>query len=559
MNQQINKSELLNKITDKITNLTKQIKTTNLNNLFKDDPKRSQKYSIHIDKIFCDYSKNHIDKEIFEALLDWAKASNISQKSHDLFSGKNINNTENRAVLHPALRCVPNKKLLDIIPENIQTEVLSEYDKMQNFVHKIHSGEFTGATGEKITNIINIGIGGSDLGPKMIVTALKPYKINNINCHFVSNIDATDLLSSLEQSNPENTLFIIASKSFTTQETLTNALSSRKWLVKKLGKEIDISKHFIAITSNINKAHEFGIDPANCFKMWDWVGGRYSLWSSIGLPIALTCGMDNFKELLNGASVIDEHFLQQPFEKNLPVILGLIGAYYRNFWETSAQAILPYDQHLAYLPDYLQQADMESNGKSVTHSGDNVEFKTAPIIWGGVGTNGQHAYFQLLHQGTHLIPIDFIIAKNNHHNLENHQKALIANCLAQAQALMQGLSIDAAKNSLLQKGIDTEQADFLAKHKQIPGNKPSTMFVLDKITPFSLGQLVACYEHKIFTQSVLWNINTFDQWGVELGKILAGPVLEALENSNLQKENNNKNNNKPNFDSSTSGLIRKFL
>jgi glucose-6-phosphate isomerase len=539
-------------IVKKLAEQAKDIKESSLNTLFKNDPTRAQKYSLKINDIYCDYSKNHIDHDIFENLINWAKSCDLSQKTKDLFSGKHINNTEDRAVLHPALRCVPNKKLLDIIPQDIQTEVSSEYSKMQKFVSKVHNGDFIGSTGEKITTIINIGIGGSDLGPKMIVNALRPYKIKGMSCHFVSNIDATDLLSNLENIDPKNTLFIIASKSFSTIETLTNALSAKEWIINKLGKDVNLTKHFIAVTSNVDKAKEFGIDPNNCFKMWDWVGGRYSLWSSIGLPIALTCGMDNFKELLNGASSIDEHFLTQPLEKNLPAILGLIGAYYRNFWDTSAQAILPYDQYLSYLPDYLQQADMESNGKSVTHLGGSAEHKTAPIIWGGVGTNGQHAYFQLLHQGTHLIPIDFIVAKQNHHDLKHHQDTLIANCIAQAQALMQGLSFDAAKEALLQKGVDEAQAEFLAKHKQIPGNKPSTMFVLDKITPYTLGQLVACYEHKIFTQSVLWDINAFDQWGVELGKVLAGPVLEALQGGG-------EGDALSSFDSSTSGLIKKFF
>jgi len=532
-----------------------------LENLFKLDPSRAKKYSIQLDQIYCDYSKNHIDENILKNLTNWADKSNLEKKAKNLISGELINNTEKRAVLHPALRCVPNKKFLDFIPENIQSEINSEHDKISKFVNNIHNKTWLGSTNKPITHIVNIGIGGSDLGPKMVTHALDHYKVSEIITHFVSNIDATDILSVFKKIIPEQTLFIIASKSFTTIETKENALTARKLLIDAFKKShpshsLDLAKHFIAITTNINAACEFGINKENCFKMWDWVGGRYSLWSSIGLPIALACGMDNFNKLLEGASAMDEHFFNNlsnnKIKSNMPAMLGLIGAYYIENYNTSAHAILPYDQYLKYLPDYLQQADMESNGKSVTKNAEQINYKTGPIIWGGVGTNGQHAYFELLHQGTHLMPIDFIVAKNNHHNLKHHQEALIANCFAQAQALMQGLSEEDAYQELLDKNTDQETAKFLAKHKAIPGNKPSTMILIDKITPYTLGQLIACYEHKIFTQSVLWDINAFDQWGVELGKKLAGPVLDQI------RSGNNKTDKSNNIDPSSLELIKQL-
>jgi glucose-6-phosphate isomerase len=533
-----------------------------LTELFKKNPNRAKTHAIQLDQIYCDYSKNHINPEIMQDLISWTEKSNLKDKVHALFSGEIINNTEQRAVMHTALRCVPNKKFTDIIPLEIQTEINLEHIKLSKFVNNIHNEKWLGSTNKPIKHIVNIGIGGSDLGPKMITHALSHYALSDMQCYFVSNIDATDILSVLKKINPEQTLFIIASKSFTTLETKENALTARKWLISEFKKinpdhNLDLAKHFVSITSNIPKACEFGIDKNNCFKMWDWVGGRYSLWSSIGLPIALACGMDNFNKLLLGAATMDEHFFnnlsKEKIKHNMPAMLGLIGAYYRNNWNTSAHAILPYDQNLMYLPDYLQQADMESNGKSVYKNGDPVTQKTGPIIWGGVGTNGQHAYFQLLHQGTNIIPIDFIIAKNNHHNLKHHQEALIANCIAQAQALMQGLSEEEAYKDLLDKNTNPDIAKFLAKHKAIPGNKPSTMILIDKITPYTLGQLIACYEHKIFTQSVLWDINAFDQWGVELGKKLAGPVLDKIQSGEIKLDESD------NIDPSSLELINKIL
>ena len=551
------------------TNLNQQadsIKKTNLNQLFKSDPKRSQRYQITTGNIFCDYSKNHLTDQILDNLLQWARQNKLEQKIKAMFLGEKINNTEQRAVLHPALRCVPNKKCLDIIPKDIQAQVLTQYNKMSGFVKKIHNKQWLGGTGLAITDIVNIGIGGSDLGPKMITKALSPYKNKLVTCHFVSNIDATDLLNTINNLNPETTLFIICSKSFTTLETLQNAISAKNWISNNPKLIHKLEQHFIAVTSNISKACEFGVNAQNCFEMWDWVGGRYSVWSTIGMPIALATSMDVFLEFLEGGSIMDEHFLNTPLNKNLPAILALISCWYINFWGTSTHAILPYDQLLEYFPDYLQQAQMESNGKSVDTTGEALNLNTSSIIWGGVGTNGQHAYFQLLHQGSHIVPTDFIVAKNTHHNLKNHQDALVANCFASAQALMQGISFEQAKNKLStdQKSnkttnttLDKNQTDFLAKHKVIAGNKPSTMLLINKITPSSLGALTACYEHNIFTQSVLWDINAFDQWGVELGKVLAKPIMQEFA-QNLDK-NMPKNKDKNNFDTSTNNLIKKYL
>ena len=399
---------------------------------------------------------------------------------------------------------------------------------MADLVESIHDGIWTGYSGARITDVVNIGIGGSDLGPRMVTQALKPYHTGHVTCHFVSNVDGSDISDTLTGLNPATTLFIVASKTFTTQETLMNATTARQWILDATGDQASVAKHFIAVSSHVERVKAFGIHTHHCLQMWDWVGGRYSLWSTIGLPIALAVGMPQFLELLAGANAMDQHFYEAPIKANAPALAGLIGAWYHNDHGTASHAILPYDQHLSLLPDYLQQADMESNGKSVHRDGTAVHGQTGPVIWGNVGTNGQHAFHQLLHQGTQVIPVDFILPLNAHHDLPEHHAALAANCLAQAQALMCGKPLAQARQELLESGYSEAEADTLAPHKVIAGNKPSTMIYCHQLTPTTLGALVAFYEHKIFTQGVLWQIHSFDQWGVELGKQLGKPILEAI-------------------------------
>jgi len=514
---------------------------------FSADPKRSERYKLQAAGLMLDYSKNRILDETLKLLLQLAHESQLPAKIQAMFNGEKINQTENRAVMHVALRNRSAQPVL-VDGKEVMPLVNEQLNKMRDLVEAVHSGKWLGFSGKKITDVVNIGIGGSDLGPKMLTYALTPYHTGDVKCHFVSNVDGTNIAETLKPLNPETTLFIVASKSFTTQETLMNSLSAREWLVTFAKDSNATAKHFIAISSKLDKVKAFGIDPTNCFEMWDWVGGRYSLWSSIGLPIALSVGMEHFLDLLKGAHAMDQHFKTADFSGNMPVILGLLGIWYNNFFNSHSYAVLPYDDYLQYLPAYLQQADMESNGKSVTVDGQPVSYATGPVIWGGVGTNGQHAFHQLLHQGTSLIPVDFIIPLQSHNPLGEHHAALYANCLAQAQAFMQGKTWDEAFNELVQSGLTTEHAKRLAAHKVIPGNKPNNIIMVEKFTPETLGAIIALYEHKIFVQSVIWNINAYDQWGVELGKQLGEPILRSLLNENSSSQ----------YDSSTYDLIERF-
>ncbi len=520
------------------------LKNISLKQLFADCPNRFSQYHITAGGLLLDFSKNHLTHESLDLLMQLTRQVGLEQQITDMFSGQKINQTEQRAVLHTALRSPHTALSIDDQP--IDKLISTQLNKMANLVNKIQTQQWLGFTNKPIQSVVNIGIGGSDLGPRMVCHALAPYHHTGITCYFVSNVDSTDLATVLAKLDPETTLFIVASKSFTTQETLMNAESARDWLLETAKMREAIRQHFIAISSQPERAKKFGIDADNVFEMWDWVGGRYSLWSTIGLPIALATSMETFKALLAGAHEMDQHFRDTPFHQNMPVILALLGIWYHNFWGTDSHAVIPYDQSLAYLPNYLQQLDMESNGKRVDRTGRPVDYQTGPIIWGSVGTNGQHAFHQLLHQGTETVPVDFIIAKQTHYPIADHHAALYANCLAQSQALMLGKDIEQARKECLDQGYSTEAATALAPHKVIPGNKPSNTILIDKLTPQTLGALIALYEHKVFVQSAIWNINAFDQWGVELGKQLGKPILSQILSGQSNKQ----------MDSSTLAMIQ---
>jgi len=491
------------------------------------DSDRVHSFSLKSGDLLLDYSKNRITKETVEKLLALAESVNISDWIERMFTGEAINNTEGRAVLHTALRNRSNAPVI-VDGEDVMPAVNAVLLQMKNFCHQVHSGEWLGYSGKKITDIVNIGIGGSDLGPAMICDALEPYGIEGISVHFVSNVDGTDLSTTLEKLNQESTLFVVASKTFTTQETLTNAQSARSWFLKT-AKQTDVAKHFVAVSTNAKAVTEFGIDTANMFEIWDWVGGRYSLWSAIGLPIALYVGMDNFERLLDGGHEMDNHFRNQPLAENIPVIMGLLGVWYINFFGAQTHAIVPYDHSLARFPSHMQQLDMESNGKVTNREGHRLSYKTGPVIWGTPGTNGQHAYFQLIHQGTQLIPVDFVLPVNSHYPECDHQSILLANGLAQSEALMKGKNAEEVRIELAAEGYEGKALEALLPHKVFPGNRPSNTLLFPKLTPEMMGQLVALYEHKVFVQGVIWNINSFDQWGVELGKQLAKAILPDLQ------------------------------
>lgn len=509
----------------------------NLKNEFSKDNKRVEKFSLKHQNIYFDYSKNLINDYILKLLLEYAEKSNLKNKIKQMFSGAKINATEHRAVLHTALRDLSATQLV-VDGQNIRQEVTKEKQRIKELVEKVVSGQWRGFSGKKITDVVNIGIGGSDLGPKMVVRALQPYHCTGLKVHFVSNVDADSLLQALHIVDPETTLFIIASKSFSTEETLLNSISAREWLLYHYEDEKAVASHFVAISSKLDKVEEFGIDLEHCYKMWDWVGGRYSLWSSIGMSIAFAIGYDNFEKLLAGAYSVDKHFKETKFDKNIPVIMALLASYYSCAYNSQSQALLPYDERLCYFVDYLQQADMESNGKSVNLAGETINYQTGVVLWGGVGTNGQHAFHQLLHQGNVFIPVDFIAVTTSYHNYDNHQQALLANCFAQSQALMFGQSYDMVYNELLKSDLNEVQAKELAAHKVIPGNRPSTTILLDELSPYNLGALIALYEHKIFVQGVLWDINSYDQWGVELGKKLGKNILKAMnDDSSVEYQN----------------------
>jgi glucose-6-phosphate isomerase len=523
------------------------MKNVQMKDLFSHDPDRHKVFSLKFEDMLVDYSKNIINTETVGLLLELAEESGLKDAIEKMFSGDKINETESRAVLHTALRNRANTPV-HVDGNDIMPEVNAVLRKMEEFSQRVISGDWKGYTGKAVTDIVNIGIGGSDLGPVMVTEALRPYQKVNIQPHFVSNIDGTHMAETLKKVSPETTLFMIASKTFTTQETMTNANTARKWFLESANDEQHIKKHFIALSTNEEEVQRFGIDPANMFVFWDWVGGRYSLWSAIGLSIACTIGFENFTRLLEGAHAMDRHFRETPFENNIPVLLALISIWYNNFFGTDTEAIFPYDQYMHRFPAYFQQAYMESNGKSVDRSGEEVSFQTGQIIWGEPGTNGQHSFYQLIHQGTKMIPCDFIAPAVSHNPTGDHHTILLSNFFAQTEALMKGKTEDDVEEELRLSGRSDEGIRKLAPFKVFQGNKPTNSILLKKITPRSLGSLIAMYEHKIFVQGVIWNIFSFDQWGVELGKQLAKKILPELADDKRVSSH----------DSSTNRLINAF-
>lgn len=524
-----------------------EMKKLQMKDFFKEDPHRFEKMSIKFDDILFDYSKNIITEDTLQKLLQLTEECQVKEAREAMFAGEKINQTEDRAVLHTALRNFSNKPVT-IDGTDVMPEVRATREKMKSFCEKIHSGEWKGYSGKKIKNIVNIGIGGSDLGPVMVTEALKPYWVEGIQAHFISNVDGTEIVETLKNLNPEETLFTIASKTFTTQETMTNAHTARDWFLKSAKDKKYVAKHFVALSTNEEGVEDFGIDPQNMFVFWDWVGGRYSLWSSIGLSIALTIGYDNFEKLLKGAESTDQHFRTADFKENIPVIMALVGLWYTNFFGSETEAILPYDQYMHRFPAYFQQGNMESNGKHTDRNGKSVTYSTGPVVWGSPGTNGQHAFYQLIHQGTHLIPCDFIAPAISHNPVGEHHPILLSNFFAQTEALMNGKSAEQVEVELKEQNIEKSKMEKLIPFKVFTGNKPTNSFLLKEITPFSLGALTALYEHKIFVQGVIWNIFSFDQWGVELGKQLAKNVLPELGNNAEVKSH----------DASTNGLINTY-
>ena len=524
------------------------IKNVQMRDLFKDDEQRFEKFHLALDDFLFDFSKNRINDKTLGLLNKLAIKADVEGWRAKQFSGEKINTTEDRAVLHTALRSQDNDPVF-VDGVDVKPEVLKVLKQVENFSNSINDGSWKGFTGKKINTIVNIGIGGSDLGPAMVCKALKPYSQKDLHIHFVSNVDGADLALTLEQCDPETTLFIVASKTFTTQETMTNAFSARHWFLNHAKNNDAISQHFVAVSTNTEKVKEFGINEENMFIFWDWVGGRYSLWSSIGLSISIYLGFENFKGLQTGAYEMDQHFLNAPIEKNMPIQMALIGIWYNNFFKFNTQAILPYDQGLSLLPSYLQQADMESNGKFIDRDGNRVCLETGPVIWGESGTNGQHAFYQLIHQGTQFVPCDFIMPIKSHYNPGDkknlHHKILMSNLLAQSQSLMMGKTIDEARSELINSGLSDQEISSLLPHRSFEGNRPSNTILFEKLTPKNLGKLIALYEHKIFVQGIIWNINSFDQWGVEYGKQIARLVLPKIQGEKTTSC----------FDASTNNLI----
>uniref|UniRef100_A0AAG5DNF5 Glucose-6-phosphate isomerase n=1 Tax=Anopheles atroparvus TaxID=41427 RepID=A0AAG5DNF5_ANOAO len=522
----------------------------NIKKLFDEDDIRFDKFHLKLTTpadgdILLDYSKNRVTDDAWNLLLELAESRDVTKMRNDMFGGERINVTENRAVLHVALRNRSNKPIL-VDGKDVMPEVNAVLEHMKEFTEQIHSGAWRGYTNKKISDVVNIGIGGSDLGPLMVTEALKPYN-QGIRSHFVSNVDGTHIAETLKKLDPETTLFIIASKTFTTQETITNATAAKRWFLERCSETEQVAKHFVALSTNKEKVAAFGIDTKNMFAFWDWVGGRYSLWSAIGLSISLAIGFDNFEKLLEGAHYMDNHFMTAPLNENAPVILALMGIWYSNFYGAETHALLPYDQYLHRFAAYFQQGDMESNGKGVTKSGERVDFATGPIVWGEPGTNGQHAFYQLIHQGTRLIPCDFIAPVQTHNPVEDGamHTILLANYLAQTEALMMGKTAEQARAELEKAGLAGDALENLLPHKVFTGNRPTNSILVKKVTPFVLGALIAMYEHKIFTQGVIWDVNSFDQWGVELGKALAKAIEVDLVDPNKTTTH----------DSSTNGLI----
>ena len=514
-----------------------------MRDLFAEDPQRFERYSNEAAGLFLDYSKNRLDGRTLELLVALAKERGVEARRDAMFAGERINNTEDRAVLHTALRA-PRGKALTVDGQDVNADVHAVLDRVKTFTDAVRSGDWLGHTGKPITDIVNIGIGGSDLGPKMVVLALRHYAHPRLRMHFVSNVDGHDMDAALSQVDPETTLFIVASKTFTTAETMMNAQTARAWFLQSASEEA-LARHFVAVSTNTEAIKQFGIDPANMFPFWDWVGGRYSVWSAIGLPVALAVGFGYFSDFLAGAHELDEHFRSAPLEENLPTLLALVGFWNRQFLDCPSVSIAPYHQDLNRFPAYLQQLDMESNGKRVTRDGEAVDTPTCPAIWGECGTNGQHAYFQLLHQGTDVTPMDFIAALRPAHEMDNHHTALLANCFAQSEAFIKGKTADEVRADLQAQGLAPEEVERLTPHKTFPGNRPSNTILMERLTPATLGALIALYEHKTFVQGVLWNVNSFDQWGVELGKVLAKKIEAELAGEPQPA----------NHDSSTNGLI----
>lgn len=524
----------------------KRLESSSISALFHTDSERQKKYSLFFQNILIDYSKNILDAETFEHLIELAKECQLESAIQAQLNGEAINQTEGRAVLHTALRKPKGQSQL-LNGVDINADIHQVRAHMKEFTEQVVSGTWKGFTNKSITDVVNIGIGGSDLGPVMVTEALKPYK-THLNVHFVSNVDGTHIAETLKKVNPETTLFLIASKTFTTQETMANAFTARDWFLKTAKDEAAVSKHFVALSTNKTQVEKFGIDSANMFAFWDWVGGRYSLWSAIGLSICLSIGYDNFESLLSGAHEMDLHLANTPLEANAPVILALLGIWYVNFWNAPTQAILPYDQYMHRFAAYFQQGDMESNGKTVDRTGNRVNYATGPVIWGEPGTNGQHAFYQLIHQGTQMIPADFIAPAKTHNPIGNHHTLLMSNFFAQTEALMNGKSLEIVKSELVKAGLNESEIEKLAPFKVFEGNKPTNSILAKEINPATLGALIAMYEHKIFVQGVIWNIFSYDQWGVELGKQLANSILPELENEDKVQSH----------DSSTNGLINQF-
>lgn len=515
-----------------------------MRDLFRDDPRRFDKYSLEACGLLLDFSKNLITDETFGLLLALARETKVEGWRERMFAGGKINFTEGRAVLHTALRNRSDDPVL-VDGQDVMPEVRRVLAHMRGFTEAVRSGQWKGYTGKTITDIVNIGIGGSDLGPLMACEALRPYWRPDLRAHFVSNIDGSHLAETLKRLNPETALFVVASKTFTTQETITNARSARDWFLQRAKSQGAVAKHFVAVSTNAQAVADFGIDTGHMFEFWDWVGGRYSLWSAIGLPIALTLGMDRFEEMLAGAFDMDRHFRQAPLERNMPAILALLGVWYHNFFGAGSHAVLPYDQYLHRFPAYLQQLDMESNGKRIGRNGKPVDYTTGPVIWGEPGTNGQHAFYQLIHQGTRMVPADFIAPCQSHNPIRKHHEILLSNFFAQTEALMKGKTEDEARAELEAAGVKGRALKALLPHKVFPGNKPTNSILFPKLDPRTLGALIALYEHKVFVQGVIWNINSFDQWGVELGKQLAQKIQPELVGSGKISTH----------DSSTNGLI----
>lgn len=531
---------------EKLNQLAVAHKNLQIKDLFTDSS-RFENFSIRFEDLLVDYSKNRLDTETKKALLDLANEVGLKDAIEAMFTGKKINGTEGRAVLHTALRNRSNEPVM-VDGKDVMPEVYQVLAQMKAFADQISSGTWLGYTGKPIKSLVNIGIGGSDLGPVMVTEALKPYQNPNLEIFFVSNVDGTHIAETLKKVDPETTLFFIASKTFTTQETMTNAHTARNWFMDFAKDEAAVAKHFVALSTNAKAVEVFGIDTKNMFAFWDWVGGRYSLWSAIGLPIACAIGFDNFEKLLEGAHSMDQHFRTTAFEQNIPVILALVGIWNTNFLGASSEAILPYDQYLHRFAAYFQQGNMESNGKYVTRNGDKVDYTTGPIIWGEPGTNGQHAFYQLIHQGTHLIPCDFIAPAISHNPIGDHHVKLLSNFFAQTEALMNGKSLEEVHTEMTKSGKSSEEIEKIAPHRVFEGNRPTNSILVKQITPYTLGQMIAMYEHKIFVQGVIWNIFSFDQWGVELGKVLANAILPELQDDKAVSSH----------DASTNGLINAY-